>query len=268
MGVLLAAGCSFTGYETYSKNIHVVEPIDFELWPNIVANELGMECLNIGRCGASNDYISSTVMETILNRDDIDAVYILLTDWLRTNTFEIAGWDLHIAGQPNTLISDDNIPNHQDSIIARHKNVKQRMAVLEIFKDLHETCPAENLIDSIIKHAVYKNIVPLQHICKLRNIPLKIMQGLTPINPYSWLFRLLGYIFEKSGALPQNIIPDNIVKYEQHIDVGNFKGWPIYSSIGGFHWDFAKTRPDLIMSQSNAHPNKKGHELLARRFLD
>ena len=62
-----------------------------------------------------------------------------------------------------------------------------------------------------------------------------------------------------------------ILKYEKHIDLDNFIGWPVQNTIGGFTIEQkclmtpkrGLNRPDLIISQYDFHPNKKGHETIA-----
>lgn len=261
MGSLLVSGCSFTNYKAVVPDIHKIENTDFDFWPDILSKHLNKKLINVGRVGASNDYISCSVIPHI---EEADIVCILLTDWLRLSLYNIPGWCLNLSGQP--AFSTDHLPDHLDYIESSYRNNKRQMLGLELIKNFQEIYQTNNFIGSVVHHQIYKNILPLQEICNHRNIKLIIMQGLAPFNLQSWLLKLLDYEFTNEGKLDLKIIINEIIKYEKYINTNNFLGWPIYEEIGGFHWSFGK-REDMVMSKHNAHPNKKGHQWLAEQFL-
>jgi lysophospholipase L1-like esterase len=59
---LVVAGCSFTeGYGLSNPLTHS--------WPVLLANKLGLECVNLGFRGAGNEYISNKIIEYTISDD-------------------------------------------------------------------------------------------------------------------------------------------------------------------------------------------------------
>ena len=76
---LVAAGCSFTEGEGLS------DP-DTQSWPALVAKKLNLDCVNLGQRGASNDYITNSIMEYALQNDTYDCFFIIAySDYLRVD---------------------------------------------------------------------------------------------------------------------------------------------------------------------------------------
>lgn len=59
---LVVAGCSFT------EGFGLSNPLK-QSWPVLLANELGLECVNLGQKGAGNEYIINTMIEYTLTDD-------------------------------------------------------------------------------------------------------------------------------------------------------------------------------------------------------
>tara|TARA_Y100001972_G_scaffold103960_1_gene130608 strand:+ start:496 stop:1185 length:690 start_codon:yes stop_codon:yes gene_type:complete len=62
--ILLVSGCSFTTHDFVSV-YHPEKDCSYEKWPKILAEKLNMDCINLGRSGAGNEYISNTLIDQI-----------------------------------------------------------------------------------------------------------------------------------------------------------------------------------------------------------
>ena len=75
---LIAYGCSFTYGDGLEDCWNVKKKIPGDnpsklAWPQILADKLGIECVNLGKSGNSIKYIVNTVLETEFKKDDVVA---------------------------------------------------------------------------------------------------------------------------------------------------------------------------------------------------
>lgn len=79
--LLIAAGCSFTDQDPYNEWL---------TWPGIIANDHGMDLINLGRRGASNSYIENVVTDAVLKYKDQDPIIMVLwSQPLRVNVTDL-----------------------------------------------------------------------------------------------------------------------------------------------------------------------------------
>ncbi len=80
---LIVSGCSFT-----DKNFESMSAPDYDCsfpkWPELLAEKLGMECINLGFSGAGNNYIYSTLLEEII-RTPKNEIGLILAAWSQVN---------------------------------------------------------------------------------------------------------------------------------------------------------------------------------------
>ena len=76
---LIAIGCSFTS--------------GAPSWPTNLAQKLDMECINLGRGGQGNEYISAKLIDVILaeKKEDIGLVVLMWSGWQRIDYQDIEG---------------------------------------------------------------------------------------------------------------------------------------------------------------------------------
>tara|TARA_B100000902_G_C26955579_1_gene737989 strand:- start:32 stop:718 length:687 start_codon:yes stop_codon:yes gene_type:complete len=76
--ILLASGCSFTT-DKYDSAHHPNLVANWPKWPEILADKLGMDCINIGQSGAGQEYIYTSIVNNI-NKENIGLV---IAGWSR-----------------------------------------------------------------------------------------------------------------------------------------------------------------------------------------
>ena len=85
---LIAIGCSFT---TGGANAKAAKRRSS--WPTNLAQKLDMDCVNLGKAGQGNEYISAKLIDTILTekKEDIGLVVIMWSGWQRLDFQDMEG---------------------------------------------------------------------------------------------------------------------------------------------------------------------------------
>ena len=64
--ILLVSGCSYTD-KNYQSIYHPEMDCSWPKWPELLAEKLNMECVNLGRSGAGQEYIYNSILDYTLN---------------------------------------------------------------------------------------------------------------------------------------------------------------------------------------------------------
>jgi hypothetical protein len=78
--ILLASGCSYTT-DKYDSAHHPELDCSWPKWPEILADKLGMDCINLGQSGAGQEYIYTSIVNNI-NKENIGLV---IAGWSRAS---------------------------------------------------------------------------------------------------------------------------------------------------------------------------------------
>jgi len=78
--ILIASGCSYTDNQ-FRSAAHPEMDTSWPKWPEIVAKELDMTCINLGRSGAGNEYIYSSLHDIILRVKDKSQIGLVIAGW-------------------------------------------------------------------------------------------------------------------------------------------------------------------------------------------
>ena len=97
--ILLASGCSYT--DTHYRSNDPTIKRDWEMWPELMAKELGLECVNKGQSGAGADHIFDTILEGLSTYGDrVDTVAIL---WSTSDRLPFFNFTLNPIVECNTI---------------------------------------------------------------------------------------------------------------------------------------------------------------------
>ena len=250
--ILLVSGCSMTD-KNFVSEINPEIDTSFPKWPELIAKKLDMDCINLGKCGAGNDYIYSTLLEKILEKkDQIGLVIPAWSQCQREDYQEYNKWE------PLRVYTNGDVFGW----------LKKS---LRYFISLQAVCERYNI--------PYKQLqmIPLYEswLAGLGKADLEIFQN-KDNSDYKWRYTYPGNK-KKDREKLQKIVMD----FEPYINVKNFMGWPTIKALGGFtvekrviktqisHTvDTAKSivndfKRDVILSEWDHHPNAKGHEQIA-----
>ena len=261
---LIVSGCSFTDKNFQSLSAPDVD-CSFPKWPELLAEKLNMDCINLGANGAGNNYIYSTLLEEI-TRTPKDEIGLVLAAWSQVHRED---YETFVKLTPAKI-------SHSDKF---HKNMMWRNKRLgrngDIFYWIKDTL---------------RHYISLENLCKRYNLSYKQFQMISPFQGYLKGLSKTDYEIVQNLDTPnfeKNYKYDNVtdkdymncinlfLEYEKLIDTKNFIGYPPSKGFGG-HTIEGKTlcykngdnRNDLIISKYDFHPNEKGHEKIAEFIYD
>ena len=89
--ILLASGCSMTDSNYVSETNPEID-CSWPKWPELIAKKLDMECINLGRNGAGNEYIYSSLLEKILEKKD--QIGLVMVGWTQCQRKDYQEWNI------------------------------------------------------------------------------------------------------------------------------------------------------------------------------
>ena len=246
--ILLVSGCSMTD-KNFISAINPDIDTSFPKWPDLIAKKLGMDCINLGRCGAGNEYIYASLLEKILEKKD--QIGLVISAWSQCHRQDDQAWGRWSCR-----------PVFQNGDVFGWLKKS-----LRYFISLQVICEKYNIPLKQIQ------MIPLYEswISGLGKIDGDIFKNRDNPN-YKWRYTYPGNK-EKDREKLQKILLD----FEPYIDVKNFIGWPTIRRLGGYEVEQQvmkikikeditaqniadEFKKDLIISKWDQHPNAKGHE--------
>ena len=240
---LLAVGCSYT------EDVY-----PFPVWPKLLAEKFNMECINLGQCGSGNEYIYSRTLDALVTEKNLGLVVVMWSQFQRLDFYDDDKWKCFGSSNLKAFFQAGN----------KERNRKECTNKLEmLYNKIYDYFGYDD-----ISHHTGRSIrlfYSLQQIMKLpeyNNIPFYQLMGTYPCD------RTQKYIAAKT-------IIDS--PYLDKINEMLFLGWPIFDELGGWNVDTWLDKVDLgkrnqdsdvRISQTDCHPNKKGHEKIAEMLYN
>jgi len=268
--ILLASGCSMTD-SNYVSDTNPEIDCSWPKWPELIAKKLDMECINLGRSGAGNEYIYSTLLDKILEKKD--QIGLVMVGWTQCQRKDYQQWNIW---------TERRYDPDGDVFGWLRKTLRYMISlqlVCENYNIPYKQFQMINLFDGWT-NGLYKTD---QELRKNRNDP-----------KYEFQIRYPGDR-DKDRRTLQKILMD----YEPYINAKNFIGWPTHFDLGGYCIEdktIRKTRKELtelwnisltskkkereliengyeyykklVISEWDQHPNEKGHQKIAEFLYD
>jgi hypothetical protein len=194
-----------------------------------------MDCLNFGKSGAGNDYISAKLIDVILEekKENIGLVVLMWTNWQR-----IDPWYQTIEGKWRAVTKSKRIGTVWDN-------------TLEYNNTYNATAKA-------LRHFLVAQML-------LKDIPYLMIQGINA------KLRRLSSINGRHKDLWSFTLLDS--KIFDEIDEKKFIGWPVMHDIGGYAATdildkIDPERNQLRISDQDSHPNAKGHRIITQEIYN
>jgi len=257
---LLAIGCSYTSlYWTHKHG--------FPVWPQLLAEKLDMDCINLGANGAGNTHISGQLFDSIVE-EKFDFIVIMWSEFQRMDFQELGLFDLQEI--------DTYIPaGVWRKIVWQHLH-PHRLTNYETYKldpaAKNKLLKYNSIASSTL--AAFRLFWITQNI--LKDIPYFMIQGCFPVGKPT-----LGPLFEHNEPYDYfNIIMKECIRfmlkspYIDLIESKKFIGWPIMPQLGGFAVDHHLDKLDperekyRMEGSKDSHPNAVGHELISELIYD
>jgi hypothetical protein len=208
--LLIASGCSFT----WSLQQHL------KFWPELLAEKLNMDFINLGKDGASNQYIHDLTIDTIYESKNIGLVVSAWSGFDRTISLDCSESLLDIP-QPECPFGDLDIMDTKMNL-----------------KNCRNTTQSRKYPRYMIEKGI-RNMLSLASFCRDKNLP---------------------YLQLSSVLLCMPILSDEIAKlmlqYKPFMDLDNQNiiGWPFLQSMGGFNFF------EIVDCHDSDHPTQDGHD--------
>ena len=252
--ILLVSGCSFTDPH-WQSDIHPDMICDWPKWPQIVADELNMECVNLGLSGSGNERIYSGISDFVTTPEDQTPTFVSkmhLTD----KHYEFP------KGEIGLVVAAWSQGHRRDWSEYRFvkRDQKKDLWTNENFDtkgDLHY-----HVLKSIRLQYAYQNL------CKQLNLSYCQFQMIS-----LWRAWVHAKVEDKNPVEFEKEF-FNLVKSTGYNELmnKNFLGWPC-DFVNDKYWgEKSYVLSDCLKAQhkvsdKDAHPNKIGQEILAEEFL-
>ena len=208
--LLIASGCSFT------KNKFQ----DLKFWPELLAEKLDMDFVNLGRGGASNQYIHDITIDTIYESKNIGLVVSAWSGFDRTISLDASEVFLDIPIPECPFGGYDVVDMNADLKIAGNVTQSRKYPRYMIEKGI-------------------RNMLSLSSFCRDKKIPYLQIASLIQCMP----------IVSKD-------IAKMMLQYKPFMDLDNKNiiGWPFLQSMSGFNFF------EIVDCPDSDHPTQDGHD--------
>ncbi len=240
--ILLVSGDSYTDPDWYSE-FHPELDIDWPKWPEILADKLDMDCVNLGLSGSGQEYIYNSLLEYITNPNkDISKIGLVIPAWSQCQRKDFQkGWGgrwtnrrLDVDGDLTAWINKSLRYYSSFQILCeRYKLPYLQVQMINLFNDfLGGLRPG----DGEVKAGIFGKDERL-------NYPGNVKQDKMKINKI-------------------------ILDYESRLNYKKFVGWPMINELGGYSIAHKILKKVDKISDLDGHPNKQGHERIAEFLYD
>jgi len=245
---LLVSGDSYTDQDWLSE-FHPELDTSWPKWPEILAKKLNMNCVNLGKAGAGNEYIYSSLLDYISNPlISKDSIGLVIAGWSQIQRKD------YQQGQYGRWTNLRNDP-HGDAFSLANKSLK-------FYLSFQYLCEKFNL-----------NYYQVQMINFHSDLlgGLKYGHGMIYDNP-SLNNKVIEYQYDKEKD--EKRVLKCILSYDKKINTDKFIGWPIAWELGGFTLCsqatpiFDRNDKSVKVSDLDDHPNAKGQLKIAEYIHD
>lgn len=231
---LIVSGDSNTAND-FSSASHPDMDFSYKKWPELLAENLGMKCINLARCGAGNEYIYTSLRDQIVKIKDKNEIGLVIAAWTQATRKD------YKEGQNWTSLRIDphgNLPFWVEKSLGHYLN-------FQILCERYNLTYTQFQMIELYEHYLY-GLFPSQ---------TDVEEGK---NPY------VQTEYPGDRNMDELRIFRFINEYEKMLDTSKIMGWPLTRKKSG--WNF-KYQSDIWknpnsprrISAIDDHPNKLGH---------
>ena len=239
---LIVSGCSFTTKD-YKSASYPEMNCDWSKWPELLAEKLDMNCVNLAFSGAGNHFIFQTIMDTII-RTPRDEIGMVIAAWSQANRED---WQYYKDTLKNKMMYNETL---MKGFVWHNDRLNKRGDVFSWVRS------------DIIR------MITLQKLCEALDIPFKQLQMVNLFDGYISGLVKEDYTRHKySGDQKEDRKKCNaiLLEYEDYINKDNFLGWPGNERMCGLPF-CSLVDEHLQIGEHDPHPNKLGHEKIAKEI--
>lgn len=268
---LLAVGCSFT--DPNFSTLHVPDyDCSFPKWPEILANKLDVDVVNLGRSGSNNQAMVNMAIDHILDNKPW-LVVVGLTEAWRYSVYT-KYWINPIVGARTAISTSDPYSDSFCKFLKSYFPVSTTLVKDLLFEEGHMT---GDFIRRNIFYHYFENIIRLQKMCDRFDIKLIISPLLWPLaaHPPAEIANALGRNYDHIELQKQIAVDFMNTENFDDVDPKTCLGWPWLEELGGTfptHQTSGFVQYDDGTSPyripEDHHPNALGHQLIAEKFYE
>ncbi|MAW01941.1 MAG: hypothetical protein CMI81_03545 [Candidatus Pelagibacter sp.] len=249
--ILLVSGDSFSD-RNFHTMIHPELDTSWSKWPELLADKLNMECVNIAKSGAGNDYIYEALVDTLQNIDK-DRIGLVIAAWSQCQR---RSWQ-----ESKRLSWKNSRVDTKGDVFYWTKRTMRYWYSFQVlcerynlpYKQFQMISLFQGWLNGLFQndHEVYRN----------------------KLNPDPNFIERHTYPGEKDKD--EKLLTNMVLNYEDHINTKNFIGWPLYFPFQGFHVEYKVLRDvnhqpldGMVISKHDAHPTAKGQKAIAEFIHD
>jgi|TARA_Y100000033_G_scaffold30544_1_gene29088 hypothetical protein len=265
--ILLVAGCSYSN-EKFSSVHHPDLDVSWPKWPQLLAEKLDMQLVNLSESGAGQEYIYSNIIDK-LQTIDHSKIGLVIAAWSTAPRRDYQKESLYLKNKKWTYDKNDMVQK------------------IKWTNDMYDSKGCMYYwIDKSLRY-----YYSLQMVCENLKLPYKQFQMVDLFKGYLWqelISRRTNDVADnKQVPIINNV--DDLTKEEKYwketqekkylaqihnspyyeIINNNFIGWPTDPRLNGYSVGekVLDNNTDRI-SKIDLHPNKQGQEKLARFIYD
>ena len=261
---LIVSGCSFTTKD-YKSTTYPEMNCDWSKWPELLAEKLDMDCVNLAFSGAGNHFIFQTLCEAII-RTPRDEIGMVVAAWSQANRDD---WQIYKDAFKDRMMYNET---YLKGFVWHNKRLDK-----------------DGDVFSWVRSDIIR-MITLQKLCEGLNIPYKQTQMIGFFGGYiNGLVKTENEykrISEKqTGEDLRHKYPGDkkkdymkcceiLLEYEDYINKDNFIGWPTVPILGGSNFSSRLENTDgspnekYAIGKYDPHPNKLGHEKIAKEIYE
>jgi len=234
--ILLVSGCSYTDPNFYSI-FHPDMDCNWPMWPELLAEKLDMECVNLATSGAGNEYIYSTLLDYI-TQNDTSNIGLVMAAWSQNQRKDF---------QKDDKWTNIRVDQNGDVYSWMKKSLRYYLSFKLVCEQYNIKYKSFQMINS------YKDVLE-----GLRPGEISITNG-----TYDKDFR---FKFIDDVKLSETKLLKIISSYENLLSE-NFIGWPLDKKLGGFNMNQFLNDNEKI-SELDKHPNESGQKKIMEILYD
>jgi len=230
--ILLVSGCSNTDKNWYSE-LHPDLNCSWPKWPELLAKKLDMDCVNLAKSGAGNEFIYTSLLEYI-TRNDTSNIGLVIPAWSQNQRKDYqTGWQ--------GRWTNDRIESRGDVFWWTRKS-------LDYYVSFQILCERYNL-----------NYLQVQMLSLYQDW----LAGLKPRDTEPRFKTSFIHKYPGDAEKDNKKIIKMIDSYEVVINTKRFLGWPLSHEFAGYSLQKKLIQNKYEISDLDSHPNKIGHQKIA-----
>lgn len=270
--ILLVSGCSY-GDKKFMSAYHPDIDCSWPKWPELLADKLDMECINLCRCGAGQEYIYSSIIDK-LQTIDHSKIGLVIAAW---STAPRRDWQNEILAHQKKIFSNKENEWTNDIVDVKgslgywiDRSLRYQYSFQTVCENLN--LPHKQLqMVHLFKGYLVQNVLGNRW-NKEKNPSHKFNENFLEIN---WKRNFVHHSDKVKTKVEEQWIDRKHNEYVQQIYHSpyyekinsNFIGWPTDKRLGGICIGDILNSDERI-SPMDWHPNQKGQIKITEYIYD